>query len=162
MPTGVAVDSKGNIYIADSDNNRIRRPDATGVIRTIAGTGENGFGGDEGVATAAKLSFPRGITLDSQGNLYIADRQNSRVRVVGVDGRIRTVIGSGERGYNNDGSALKAKLDYPQGVAVGPDNAIYVADSGNHRIRKLEVDGSLKTIAERVIGGRQATADRRC
>jgi DNA-binding beta-propeller fold protein YncE len=147
MPIGVAVDNKGNIYIADSYNNRVRRVSPDGIIWTIAGNGENGFGGDGGPATTAKLSHPMGVAVDSRGNVYIADRQNNRIRRVTPDGRIDTVIGSGEKGDNDDGPALSIKLNFPHGVAVDRQDILYVADTFNHRVRKLGRDGIVRSIA---------------
>jgi sugar lactone lactonase YvrE len=146
-PSGVAVDAHGNIYISDSNNNRVRKVTSDGIIHTIAGTGENGFGGDGGPATAAKLSYPMGLAVDILGNLYIADRQNNRVRQVTPDGNIRTVIGNGAQADSGDGPALSVKLDFPHGVAVDRAGALYVADTFNHRIRKLGKDGIVRTIA---------------
>jgi sugar lactone lactonase YvrE len=147
MPSGVAVDAKGNIYVSDSYNNRVRRVDADGIIRTIAGTGENGFGGDGGPAVDAKLSYPVGVAVDSRGNVYIADRQNNRIRRVTPDGRIDTVIGSGKQADSGDGPALSVRLNFPHGVAVDRHDDIYVADTFNHRVRKLGRDGIVRNIA---------------
>jgi sugar lactone lactonase YvrE len=147
MPSGVAVDAKGSIYISDSYNNRVRKVDLNGIIRTIAGTGQDGFGGDGGPATAAKLSHPMGVAVDSQGNVYIADRQNNRIRRVTPDGRIDTVIGSGKKGDSGAGPALSIKLNFPHGVAVDRQDNIYVADTFNHRVRKLGRDGIVRNIA---------------
>jgi sugar lactone lactonase YvrE len=147
MPSGVAVDAKGNIYVSDSYNNRVRRVRTEGIIQTIAGNGENGFGGDGGPATSAKLAHPMGVAVDSRGNVYIADRENNRIRRVTPDGRISTVIGSGERGYSGDGPALSVKLSFPHGVAVDRQGDVYVADTFNHRIRKLGRDGIVRSIA---------------
>ena len=147
MPSGVAADAKGHIYISDSYNHRVRRVDPDGIIQTIAGTGENGFGGDGGPATAAKLSYPTGVAVDLRGNVYIADSQNDRVRRVTPDGRIDTVLGGGEHGDSGDGPALSTKLNFPHGVAVDRQDNIYVADTGNDRIRKLSQDGIVRNIA---------------
>jgi len=147
MPSGVAVDAKGYIYISDWYNNRIRRVAPDGMIQTIAGTGQDGFGGDSGPATAAQLSHPMGVAVDSRGNVYIADSQNNRVRRVTPEGTINTIIGSGRRGDGGDGPALSIKLSFPHGVAVDRQDNIYVADTGNDRVRKLGLNGVVRSIA---------------
>ena len=106
-PRGVAVDDHGNVYIADTENHRIRKVDAeSGVITTIAGTGEEGYGGDEGPATEAKLNWPTGVAVDDAGNVYIADRNNERVRRVDPEGIIATFAGTGEWGFGGCGFQL--------------------------------------------------------
>ena len=102
-PTGVAVDGAGNIYIADVGNNRIRKVDASGVISTVAGTGERGFGGDGGPAVNAQIKGGWGVAVDGAGNLFIADVGNNRIRKVDASGVISTVAGTGERGFGGDG-----------------------------------------------------------
>ena len=157
FPSGVAVDGAGNLYIADTYNHRIRKVDATGTITTIAGTGERGFGGDEGPATTARLTFPRGVAVDSAGGLYIADTSNHRIRKVDATGTITTVAGTGERGFGGDeGPATTARLTFPRGVAVDGAGGLYIADTYNHRIRKVDATGTITTVAgtgERRFGG---------
>jgi sugar lactone lactonase YvrE len=127
-PTGVAVGPDGSVYIADQDTNRIRRVDPNGVITTVAGTGKERYSGDGGPATKAALDSPEKIAFDREGNLFIADRYNNRVRRVGRDGVITTLAGSGEAGSSGDGGpATEARLT-PIALAVGPDGAVYVAD----------------------------------
>jgi sugar lactone lactonase YvrE len=134
--TGVAVGPDGSVYIADQNNNRIRRVDTDGVITTVAGTGREGYSGDGGPATKAALDSPEKVALDREGNLFIADRWNNRVRRVGRDGVITTFAGSGEEGSSGDGGpATEARLT-PVAVAVGPDAAVYVADSSG-RVRRI-------------------------
>ena len=114
-PHGVAVDSAGNFYIADTGNHRIRKVDSTGTITTIAGSRARGFGGDEGPATTARLAFPYGVAVDSAGNLYIADTGNHRIRKVDSTGTITTVAGTGEFGFRGDGGlAVAAELYNPR------------------------------------------------
>jgi uncharacterized protein (TIGR03437 family) len=145
-PQQVTLDSGGNLYIADTFNHRIRKVTPDGAIRTIAGNGIARDSGDGGPATAASLNYPKGIAIDASGNLFIADCFNGRIRLVTEDGRISTVAGNGALGYGGDGGkAIGAKLQFPSGVAVGMLGNIYVADTGNHRIRLLAptLDASL-------------------
>ena len=150
-PRGVAVDDDGNVYIADTENHRIRKVDAeSGVITTIAGTGEEGYGGDEGPATEAKLNWPTGVAVDDAGNVYIADRNNERIRRVNPEGIITTFAGTGEWGYDSDedgGPATEALLNWPADVALDEDGELYIADEYNNRIRKVDADGIITTVA---------------
>ena len=126
-PLGVAVDSAGNLYIADYWNNRIRKV-SNGVITTVAGNGNAGFSGDNGPATSAQLNYPTGVAVDSAGNLYIADSHNNRIRKVS-NGMITTVAGNGTSGFSGDnGPATSAQLYAPEGVAVDAAGNLYIAD----------------------------------
>ena len=148
FPAGVALDGAGNLYIADSLNQRIRKVDAAGAISTVAGDGTRGFGGDGGAAVAAQLDFPRGVALDGAGNLYIADSLNQRIRKVDAAGAISTVAGDGTRGFGGDGgAAVAAQLDFPRGVALDGAGNLYIADSLNQRIRKVNAAGVITTVA---------------
>ena len=143
-PFDVAFDTGGNLYFSDTFNNRIRRVDArSGVISTIAGNGDKGFAGDGGPAAEASLNEPYGIALDRAGNIYVADRLNRRVRRVdAASGIITTLAGTGEAAYGGDGGrAAEAGLDRPHGAVVGPDGAIDIGDTNNHRIRKVTRGG---------------------
>ena len=147
-PSGVAVDGAGNLYIADTDNTRIRKVDSTGTITTIAGTGEYGFSGDGGPAVQAALSYPSGVAVDGAGNVYVTDSGNNRIRKVDATGTITTIAGTGEYGFSGDGGpAVQAALSYPEGVAVDGAGNVYVTDSGNNRIRKVDATGTITTIA---------------
>ena len=147
-PAGVAVDSAGNLYIADTGNQRIRKVDSTGTITTIAGTGEFGFSGDGGPAVEAELRNPYGVAVDSAGNVYIADPRNRRIRKIDSTGTITTIAGTGEFGFSGDGGpAAAARLDFPYGVAVDSAGNVYIADTGNQRIRKIDSTGTITTIA---------------
>lgn len=145
FPTDVVVDSEGNIYIADASNNRVRRIDKAqgNKISTIAGNGQRGFSGDGGTARLASLSAPIGIALDGRGNLFIADRDNKRIRRVdSLTGRINTVAGNGEFGFRGDGgSPLQAQLAIPTNIAVNrAGNVFLFTDRGNKRMRRVVLE----------------------
>jgi len=150
-PQGVFVDGSGNIFIADSSNQRIRKVAAgTGIITTVAGTGTAGFSGDGGPATSAQLDFPLSVFVDSSGNIWIVDISNSRIReVVAATGNIRTVAGNGSFGSNGDGGqATSAQLSNPHGVFVDSLGNIFIADSLNYRIREVAAGtGIITTVA---------------
>ena len=147
-PTGVTLDSAGNLYIADWGNHRVRKVDASGNISTIAGTGTGGFGGDGGAASAAQLQNPAGLAVDSAGNLYIADYSNHRIRKVDASGDISTVAGTGTASFSGDGgAATSAAINTPFGVALDSVGNLYIADSSNHRIRKVDASGIISTVA---------------
>ena len=192
LPTATAVDSAGNVYIADTANNRIRKVSG-GIITTIAGNGNQGFSGDGGPATSASLYLPNGVAVDSGNNIYISDSYNARIRKVSggtittvsanggrpygvaVDskgsvyfsdfdanqirklsgGVIMTIAGNGSRGYSGDGGpATGASLNAPQGLAVDSSGNVFIADVGNHRVRKIS-DGIITTVA----GGGNSSGD---
>ena len=137
-PDSVAADADGRIYVVDGANHRIRRIDATGVITTFAGTGVAGFAGDGGPATEARLSFPNGVAVAGDGNVYVADTGNHRIRMIDASGTITTVAGTGVFGYGgDDGLATEAQLSFPSGVAVDASGDVYVADAGNGRVRVI-------------------------
>ena len=151
---GVAVDSRGNIYVSDTGNNRIRMIDATGIIKTVAGTGAAGFAGDGGPAISAKLNRPVGIALDAAGKLYIADCYNQRVRVVSSGGGITTLAGDGMPGLSGDGGhAMSASLRFPSGVSVTAAGTVYIADWHNQGVRVVNTSGTINTLAGTGVAG---------
>ena len=145
---GLAADAAGNLYIADIDNNLVRKVAASGTITTVAGNGAYGFAGDGGPAIAADFRDPYGVAVDSSGNLYIADRYNYRVRMVSASGTVTTVAGNGNCCFSGDGgAATSALLDQPSGVAVDAAGSLYISDFYNNRIRKVTSDGTITTVA---------------
>lgn len=151
-PEGVAFDNNGNLYIADTSNNRIRMVAASnGNISTVAGTGTAGFGGDSSAATSAQLNAPWGVAISATGDLYIADQNNNRIRMVAAsNSNISTIAGSSAtQGFGGDGGpATSAQLNIPENVALDPAGNLYIADAGNNRVRKVNAaTGIISTIA---------------
>jgi uncharacterized protein (TIGR03437 family) len=154
-PASVAADESGNLYIADTFNNRIRRVAPDGGIATFAGGATTGYSsGDGGPATSAGLSRPNGIALDRSGTLYIADTAGNMIRKVSAGGTITRVAGTGAAGFSGDGgAATDATLNTPIGVALDAAGNLYIADSMNHRIRRVGTDGKITTVAGNGFGG---------
>ncbi|MCU1237827.1 MAG: repeat containing protein, partial [Candidatus Solibacter sp.] len=151
---GVAVDRLGNLYLSDTDNHRVRKISAAGVVTTIAGNGLPGFSGDGLPGPNAQLNSPYGLALDTAGNLYIADFGNQRVRRVSNDGTITTVAGTGRRASSADGAApLDTSLLSPRNVAVDAKGNLYIAEFEGHRVRRLTPDGKFTTVAGTGIAG---------
>ena len=148
VPLNVTIDSHGNLFIVDTYNNCIRKVSPTGIITTVAGNGAYGFSGDGGVATAASLSNPYDITIDSKGNLFIADYANNRIRKVNPAGIITTVAGNGAGGFSGDGgAATAASLNLPIGVTTDPQGNLFIGDYANRRTRKINPLGIITTVA---------------
>ncbi len=151
QPVDVKLDASGNLYIADYTNNKIRRVDATtGVISTFAGNSSATFSGDGGPATSAGLAYPQGIALDRSGNLFLSDSRNDRIRRVdALTNVITTVAGNGTYGFSGDGGpANGAEISYPGGLAFDGAGNLYIADTGNGLIRRLDaVSGKISTVA---------------
>jgi uncharacterized protein (TIGR03437 family) len=147
-PRGMALDSAGNIFVADLNNARIRKISPDGIITTVAGNGAAGYSGDGGPATAAMLNQPEAVAVDTAGNLIIADSQNRRVRNVDSSGTITTIAGTGTEGYSGDGGpAVAAMLHRAVDLAVDSAGNIYFADSVDHRVRKIDTSGTITTVA---------------
>jgi uncharacterized protein (TIGR03437 family) len=145
--SGLAVDAAGNLYISDGENHVIRKVNTAGIISTFAGTGAPGFSGDGGPATAATLNFPAGIALDSAGNLYIADASNNRVRKVNTAGIISTYAGNGNVVFSGDGVQATTTAVQPEGLTVDSAGNLYIAETSDSRIRKVDTSGVITTIA---------------
>ena len=147
-PTSLIVDSAGNIYFADSSNQRIRRVGADGKITTIAGNGLDGFSGDGGLAISASMSFPLGLVKDPSGNVYFTDGNNNRVRMITPAGIISTFAGGGTGNFGGDGGlATAASLNIPSDLAFDAAGNLYIADAGNNRVRKVNTSGIITTVA---------------
>jgi len=143
-PTGVAVDSSGNVYVADSENHTIRKITAAGVVSTFTGTGS--VGRLDGTGSAASFRYPFGVAVDSIGNVYVADYYNSTIRKITAAGVVSTFAGTGSVG-RLDGTGSAASFYYPYGVAVDSSGNVYVADTFNNTIRKITSAGVVSTLA---------------
>ncbi|GAB3993629.1 hypothetical protein GCM10028807_29380 [Spirosoma daeguense] len=153
-PFGVAVDSIGNIFIADRSNARIRKVSTNGIITTVAGNGQTGFNGDGGLAINAQLGFPHDVAVDNKGNLFFNDLANKRIRKVSPAGIISTVAGNGTSGFSGDGDlAINASLNSPSGISVDVHGNLYISDSNNNRIRKVSPEGIISTVVGNGAGG---------
>jgi len=146
-PSGLAVDSAGDIYIADTGNERIRKVDSSGNIQTIAGNGKPTYSGDNGPARSAGID-PFALAIDKAGDLFVADLSNNRIRKIAANGTITTVAGTGLPGYSGDGGpALAAQLNLPTGIALDSAGNLYIADKGNGVVRRVTSGGLMTTIA---------------
>jgi serine/threonine-protein kinase len=143
-PCALAVDAAGNVYVADAANNLIRKIDPLGRVTTLAGSGA--VGSADGAGTAASFSFPQGIAVDNTGTVYIADTGNDLIRKITPGGNVSTIAGKVAAGSAN-GTGTLATFDIPQGIAVGSDGTVYVADSGNNLIRQITPSGVVSTVA---------------
>jgi len=146
-PQGVVPDLAGNVYVSDTGHNRVIQVDASGNIHTVAGTGTAGDASG-GSTSLGELYNPSGLAVDNAGNLYIADTQNHRIQMLAAGGTISTIAGTGTNGFSGDGgAAAAAELSYPSAVAVDASGNIYIADTGNNRVRLITTDGNIDTIA---------------
>ena len=158
-PYAVAVAANGSVFIADMGNYRVRRVGSDGIITTVAGTGIRGYSGDGDLAIEADISA-NDIDVDSDGTIYISDGYYAYVRKVSPDGIITTIAGNGIAGFSGDGLlATDASIRATQGVTVGPDGSIYLADNQNYRVRKIDADGVISTIAGSGVGGYSSSGD---
>ncbi|HTW64698.1 MAG TPA: hypothetical protein VME17_08790 [Bryobacteraceae bacterium] len=147
-PQGLALDSNGNLYIADPGDNRIRKVSTNGIITTFAGTGTAGYSGDGGPAAQAMLNFPQTIAFDSKGDLIIADRENNRLRMVTPDGNIATIAGNGTAtSTGNGGPALSASLNNPFVVSTDSSGDVFVIETGGATVREISSEGTISVIA---------------
>ena len=149
-PSGIAIDKSGNIYVAERRGNRIRKVDKNGLITTLAGTGKRGYNGDGIASSRADISVPETLLIDHAGNLIFCDRSNSRVRKVNLEnGIITTIAGTGNPGFSGDGDlATNARISFPYGLAVDSLNNLYIADTDNQCIRKVDaISGIITTVA---------------
>src|SRR5215471_17201136 len=148
LPMGVAVQADGSVLIADSNNFRVRKVAPSGIITTVAGNGTEGFSGDGGPATAAKLDLPVAVAATRDGGFLIADAINNRIRKVSSTGIITTVAGNGTEGFSGDGGpATAARLWSPNAVSAPADGGYLIADSNNNRVRRVSPTGTITTVA---------------
>lgn len=154
FPWNMDLDATGNLYITDGENWRVRKVDVTGIITTIAGNGIRGFSGDLGPATAASIGGSASARLDAQGNLYIADAGNNRIRKVDTQGIIRTIAGNGVAASAGDGGqAAIASLNGPIDLVITPNGQIYIAEISGHRVRRIGTNGIITTVAGTGVPG---------
>ena len=148
FPTSIGVDNAGNVFFSDTGNNRIRKITPDGIINTVWGTGSAGFSGDDGPGINAQLNAPGGLSIDAAGNLYVADRLNHRIRKMGLDGKVSTVVGSGVQGVNGDGTDVRTtQLDSPAGLGLDQQGNIYIADTENHRVLRIKSYNSVTSVS---------------
>lgn len=143
-PSGLALDAAGNLYVADTGNNRVRRVTRDGVVTTLAGDGAAGF--RDGAGAEARFDAPVGVAVGRDGEVYVADTYNDRVRVISRDGSVKTLAGKGTPGHADGGALDAALFDTPCGLAVAEDGEVYVADTGNNRLRRITKDGQVSTL----------------
>ncbi len=148
LPTGVAIDADGNIIVADGGNNSIRKITPDGIVSTIAGSST--IGSTDGASITARFNNPAGIVIDASGNIIVADNVNNRIRSITLDGTVTTIAGGGVG--STDGASATARFELPTDVAIDASGNIIVADSNNHRIRSITLDGTVTTIAGSIIG----------
>jgi len=149
-PLAVAIDPAGNLYVTDVNNGRIRKIAQVPAVATMAGNGTSGFA--DGIATAAQFSFPTATAVDADGNVYVADTYNNRIRKITNAGQVSTLAGDGTAGYA-EGTGAVARFNHPYGVAIDAARNVYVADQANNRIRKITPAGVVSTLAGSGVGG---------
>lgn len=147
-PNDVGVDTAGNVYVADRDNQVIRKIDRAGIITTVGGNNTVGYSGDGGPATNAQMDYPSGLCVDKAGNIFIADLYNSRVRKIDTEGIITTIAGIGTKAFSGDGGpATSAEINNVSAICIDTAGTIYFTDYNNYRIRKVDKAGFISTIA---------------
>jgi len=154
-PNGVAIDGAGNLYVADTFNNKIRKITPAGVVSTLAGSGAFGFA--DGAGATAQFRSPRGVAVDAAGNVYVADAQNQLIRQVTPGGVVSSVAGQAVTSGSTDGTGTAARFNNPYGIAVDSSGNLYVADSNNHAIRKIANGGTVTTLAGGMFGNQDGT-----
>ncbi|HLA09612.1 MAG TPA: hypothetical protein VJ023_03280, partial [Pyrinomonadaceae bacterium] len=148
MPYGIILDNEDNLLIADSDNHVIRKVGRDGIIRTIAGSGQRGYDGDGGPATAAKFDSPQSLALYKDGRLYIGDEHNNAIRVIELSGTVRTLVGIKGPGFSGDGGpSFTAQIADPENIWVRKDGSILISARDNSRLRIVSADGIINTFA---------------
>ena len=145
-PSGLAVDTAGNVYVADTYNQTIRKVTSAGVVTTLAGTAESS-GSTDGTGSAARFTFPYRVAVDTAGNVFVADTDNNTIRKVTSAGVVTTLAGSAGNSGSDDGTGSGARFDHPFGIAVGTAGNVFVADNANHTIRKITSAGVVTTLA---------------
>jgi DNA-binding beta-propeller fold protein YncE len=147
MPYGIALDGSGSLYVADSENHRVRKISAEGIITTIAGSGVIGDSGDGGLAIKAQLNSPQELFITSQNEILVVDEHNHKIRKIVPAGIIDTVAGTGEAGFSGDGgAATDARLNDPEDIWGYPSGEILIVDGDNKRVRKIDKTGRIKTL----------------
>ena len=152
-PSGLAIDDAGNLYVADTGNNRIRKVTPDGQVSTVAGDGTAGYA--DGAAASARFNAPIGVAVARDGRIYVADTYNDRIRLITPDGQVTTLAGAGQPGYT-DGAGARALFDTPCAVAVTPQGELLIADTGNDRLRRIAPDGQVTTLAASAPAGAEA------
>ena len=149
-PSGIAIDASGMLFVADTGNHLIRRINVDATVFTVAGSGVAGF--SDGTGSTAQFSSPAAIAVDGAGNLYVADKGNQRIRKIAPGGVVTTLAGSGSAGFA-DAAGAAAQFSSPAGIAASADGVVYVADTGNHRVRRVAADGGVSTWAGTGVAG---------
>ncbi|MEO5674472.1 MAG: SMP-30/gluconolactonase/LRE family protein [Chitinophagales bacterium] len=143
-PFGMCIDHLNNLYIADNTNHRIRKISSDGIVSTLAGTGIAGYA--DGPDSSAQFNAPSDLCADAAGNIYVSDFQNQYIRKISIDGMVSTIAGNGIAGYV-DGSPGTAEFNYPRGICIDAQGNLFIADSWNHRIRRIDAGGNVSTLA---------------